>query len=338
MKPTVGVLLGDPCGVGPELVAKLLAEPETRDLANVVVIGDLRVFRMGEAAARLSVPVRVITDVGEVDFASDGAVFLDFPTIDPAEVTPGRATAAGGRSVYATLKEAVRLARAGAIEGFCFAPYNKYALKLGGAATGDEHILFAEELGYDGPRCELNVLDDLWTTRVTSHVPLKDVAAAITGERIVLMTHLANDTLVQAGVAAPRVAVCALNPHAGDGGLFGREEIDVIAPAVKRARAEGIDADGPFPADTIFVKARDGHYDAVVTMYHDQGQIAMKLMGFGRGVTVSGGLPIPITTPASGTAFDIVGQGIAEVEGTRRAFRLLCRMAAGKRERDASRR
>jgi 4-hydroxythreonine-4-phosphate dehydrogenase len=327
MKPTIGVLLGDPCGVGPELVAKLLAEPDLGERANVVVIGDLRVFRMGEAAAGLSVPLHVIDDIGDADFQGGATVFVDFPTIDPSEVTPGRATAAGGRSVYETLKEAIRLARDGAIDGFCFAPYNKYALTLGGAPTGDEHILFAQELGYDGPRCELNVLGDLWTTRVTSHVPIKEVAEKITTERVLLMPRLASDTLAAAGVETPRVAVCALNPHAGDGGLFGREEIDVIAPAVERAKAEGISADGPFPSDTVFLKARDGDYDAVVTMYHDQGQIAMKLMGFGRGVTVSGGLPIPITTPASGTAFDIVGRGIATVEGTRQAFLLVCRLA-----------
>jgi 4-hydroxythreonine-4-phosphate dehydrogenase len=125
----------------------------------------------------------------------------------------------------------------------------------------------------------------------------------------------------------PTIAVAALNPHAGDGGMFGREEIDVIAPTIETAKAEGIDAHGPFAADTIFVKARDGNFDAVVTMYHDQGQIAMKLMGFSRGVTVSGGLPVPITTPASGTAFDIVGKGIANAEGLRQAFFLLCKMA-----------
>ena len=329
MKPTIGVLLGDPNGVGPELAVKLLAESEVRERANVVVIGDLHLLRMGEKVTAMTVPLQIVKDIAEARFDGDSVVFVDFPSIDPSEVTPGQATAAGGRSVYAVLKEAIRLARAGAIDGVCFAPYNKFAIKLGGAATGDEHILFAEELEYDGPRCELNVLDDLWTTRVTSHIPLEEVAERITTERVHLMTHLANDTLLAAGFARPRIAVCALNPHAGDGGQFGRQEIDVIAPAVERAKADGIAADGPFPADTIFLRARDGHYDAVVTMYHDQGQIAMKMMGFGRGVTVSGGLPIPITTPASGTAFDIVGQGIATAEGTRRAFFLVCKMAEG---------
>ena len=331
MKPTIGVLLGDPNGVGPELAVKLLAEGDVRERANVVVIGDLHLLRMGEKVAGMTVPLQIVENIAEARFDGDHVVFVDFPSIEPSEVTPGKATAAGGRSVYAVIKETIRLARAGAIHGFCFAPFNKHAIKLSGAPTGDEHILFAEELEYDGPRCELNVLDGLWTTRVTSHIAIKDVAPRVTTERIQLMTRLAHDTLFSAGFEKPRIAVCALNPHGGDGGQFGREEIDVIGPAVELSKAEGIDAQGPFPADTVFLKARDGHFDGVVTMYHDQGQVAMKLMGFGRGITVSGGLPIPITTPASGTAFDIVGKGIATADGTRGAFFLVCKMAEAKK-------
>ena len=331
MKPTIGILLGDPSGVGLELSAKLLAEKEARERSNVVVIGDLRHLRKGEEIAGVSVPIRIVGDVAAADFERDTVAFIDFPTIDPADVPVGEASAEGGRSVYATIKEAIRLARAGAIDGFCFAPFNKFAIKLGGAPHGDEHVLFAMELEFDGPRCELNVLDNLWTTRVTSHIPLKDVAEHVTVERICDMTRLARDTLVSAGFARPRIAVCALNPHAGDGGQFGREEIDVIGPAIERSKGEGIAAAGPFPSDTVFVKARAGEFDAVVTMYHDQGQVAMKLMGFGRGVTVSGGLPIPITTPASGTAYDIVGKGIATPDGMRAAYELVCTMAAAKK-------
>jgi 4-hydroxythreonine-4-phosphate dehydrogenase len=336
MKPVVGVLLGDPNGVGPELAAKLLAAAKTRAAARVLAIGDLGVFRAGAAVAGVEIPLNAIEDAASATFDPAVLDFLSVPTIAPEEVTPGRAGAAGGRSVYETVKVAVALAKAGDIDGFCFAPMNKGALKAGGSPHGDEHILFAELLGYDGPYCEHNVLGDLWTTRATSHIPLKDVAGNITTGRVLEMTRLAHRTLSGAGYGAPRIAVCALNPHGGDGGLFGREEIDVIAPAVEAARAEGIAAQGPFPADTVFLKARDGAYDAVVTMYHDQGQIAMKLMGFGSGVTVSGGLPVPIATPASGTAFDIVGKGVASAEGMRQAFLLVCRMAATKKARDAA--
>jgi 4-phospho-D-threonate 3-dehydrogenase / 4-phospho-D-erythronate 3-dehydrogenase len=178
------------------------------------------------------------------------------------------------------------------------------------------------------------VLDGLWTTRVTSHVVLKDVPALITRERILAAIDLAHTTLRDGGTASPRIAVCGLNPHNGDDGSFGREEIEVIGPAVEEARARGYPVTGPFPADTIFLKASD--FDAIVTMYHDQGQIAMKLMGFSRGVTVHGGLPIPIATPAHGTAFDIYGKGSAEIGATQAAFDICVAMAAGRRQRVAA--
>ena len=329
----IGVLLGDPNGIGPELAAKLLAAEDVRARAKILVIGDHRVFEMGAKVASVDIPHRVIGDKSEIAF-SDAIEFLDIPSISPQDVTPGVATAAGGKSVLIAARAALGLARDGIIDGFCFAPMNKKALALGGSPFADEHELFAHELGHDGPYCEHNVLGDLWTVRVCSHVPVKDIPQYITEDRICTMAALAHRTLSGAGVAAPRIAVCALNPHGGDGGLFGREEIDIIAPAVARVRDQGIDAQGPYPADTVFLRARDGDFDAVVTMYHDQGQIAMKLMGFSRGVTVSGGLPVPIATPASGTAFDIVGQGIATVDGLREAFFLTCRMAAHRRARD----
>jgi 4-hydroxythreonine-4-phosphate dehydrogenase len=339
MKPRIGVLLGDPNGIGPELALKLLAVEEVRARADIVVIGDEHVFRAGEKIARVSVPIAVTGDIAEASFGAGETVFLDMKAIEAHEVTPGEATAAGGRSAYESLKAAIALAKSGAIDGFCFAPLNKHALKLGGSPHADEHVLFAELLGHTGAYCEHNVLcdpkgdprGDLWTVRVTSHIPLADVASQVTTERILAITRLARDTLTGAGIEAPRIAVCALNPHAGDGGMFGREEIDVIAPAVALAKADGIAADGPYPADTIFRRARDGAWDAVVTMYHDQGQIAMKLMGFERGITVSGGLPVPIATPASGTAFDITGQGIGNAEGLRQAFEMVCRMAETRR-------
>jgi 4-hydroxythreonine-4-phosphate dehydrogenase len=194
---------------------------------------------------------------------------------------------------------------------------------------------FAEALGWTGPCVEFNVLEDLWTSRITSHVPLKDVSGLLTIDSVAEGIGLLCRGLQSAGKAKPRLAVCGFNPHNGDGGNFGREEIDVIAPGVKRAAERGWPADGPFPADTIFVRAlkkdAGGPYDGIVTMYHDQGQIAMKLMGFERGVTVQGGLPIPITTPAHGTAYDIAGQGKASVGAMRNAFALAVRMGEARR-------
>jgi 4-hydroxythreonine-4-phosphate dehydrogenase len=185
----------------------------------------------------------------------------------------------------------------------------------------------ADCLEWKGHISEINVLDNLWTSRVTSHLGLAQVSALITKEGVYKAIALIHGALHIAGVKEPRLAVAALNPHGGEGGLFGREEMDAITPGIEQARSEGIQAQGPFPADTIFLRVRGGAYDAVVSMYHDQGQIAMKLMGFERGVTVQGGLPVPITTPAHGTAFDIAGQGKANPQGLWQAFVLASRMA-----------
>jgi 4-hydroxythreonine-4-phosphate dehydrogenase len=200
-------------------------------------------------------------------------------------------------------------------------------MHLGGSPFPDELHLMADRLGWTGYVSEINVLENLWTSRVTSHVGLRTVSGSITKQGVLDAIGLIHGTLQRAGVAAPRLAVAALNPHGGEGGLFGREEIDEIAPAVAEAKARGVDVSGPFPADTIFLRAKKGLCDAIVSMYHDQGQIAMKLMGFDRGVTVQGGLPLPVTTPAHGTAFDIAGQGKADPTGLWNAYQIGCRMA-----------
>ncbi len=171
----------------------------------------------------------------------------------------------------------------------------------------------------------------MWNARVTSHVPLRAVADLLSVERIVEAITLADRTLKEAGFQAPRIAVAAINPHAGDGGQIGREEIEVIAPAVEQARALGIQADGPFPSDTLYIRVRDKQYDCAVSMYHDQGQIAIKLLGFHMGVSVLGGLPFPVATPAHGTAFDIAGANKARLEPSRRAFLMVCDMAENRR-------
>jgi len=204
----------------------------------------------------------------------------------------------------------------------CFTPFNKQAMRLADASYDDEIGFTAGVLGTTGTATEFNILDGLWNARVTSHVPMAQMPALLTVERIVGALELAATALRAAGFLPPRIAVAALNPHAGDGGNFGREEIDIIEPAVRAAQAKGIGCEGPFPADTVFVRARRGDYDAVLTMYHDQGQIAMKLMGFDRGVTLLGGFAFPICTPAHGTAYDIAGRGIANLGAPRAAVLL----------------
>ena len=326
MTPRIGLVLGDPAGIGPELIAKLLARAD-RPRSRVVIVGDLWLLREGEASAGVSLDLQVVSALEEADLDADVPVFVEHASIDPTQRVRGEANAASGRSALGCLRRALDLAQAGSIHALTFAPLNKQAMHLAGYGYDDELHWFAHELDYHGHCGELNVLENLWTSRVTSHVALREAPALIDTDGIVAAVRLVDDSLKAAGVEHPRVAVAGLNPHAGDGGIFGREEIEIIAPAVERARALGIAAEGPYPADTVFVRARDGHHDAVVTMYHDQGQIAMKLMGFERGVTVQGGLPIPITTPAHGTAYDIVGKGIANDSAMCQAFVIACRMA-----------
>lgn len=312
MKPRVGLLLGDRNGIGPEIAAKLLAQPETHEETETVLIAEPGVYRAGQAAARVEI------DEG-FEFHS-----LDAPAND---TNVGTATAAAGKEVLGALTQAANLASAGKIDGFVFAPLNKQAMHLAGLGFEDEMQFLKSHLNFDGEVGELNVLDTLWTSRVTSHVAIRHVADHITEDGIVRAVGLLDRSLRDSGIAEPRLAVAALNPHAGDGGNFGREEIDVIEPAVARAAEKGAVVEGPYPPDTIFVRARDGAYDGVVTMYHDQGQIAMKLMGFGSGITVLGGLPFPVTTPAHGTAYDIAGRGEADPTALIAAWRTCTRMA-----------
>ena len=335
--PVVALTLGDPAGIGAELIARLLAKPETTQLANVVLVGDPWLWRDGQRIAGVEPAVEPIASLDAVRGRADTskAAFLAVDTIDPAVVKRSTAQPENGRSVLTVLDRCMDATLAGHVDAICFAPLNKQAMKIGGMTHEDELHHFAEHLGVKGYFCEFNTLGDLWTARISSHVPLKDAAGYLSVERIEQASELIYRSLLASGVEAPKVAIAAFNPHGGDGGVCGREEIDIIAPAVEKLRArDWPTADpfhGPFPADTIFLKAQAGDYQAIVTMYHDQGQIAIKLLGFSRGVTVQGGLPIPITTPAHGTAYDIAGQGVASVEATWQAFRIAARMGRAHR-------
>ncbi|MEO8409830.1 MAG: 4-hydroxythreonine-4-phosphate dehydrogenase PdxA, partial [Propionivibrio sp.] len=246
----------------------------------------------------------------------------------PEDVKRGEATPEGGAFALENFRRALLLAHGGQADAVCFTPFNKKAMRYVYAGYDDELRFVSEVIGFTGPAREFNVLDNLWNARVTSHIPLSEVAAAITVDGILAEMALTDRCLRDAGIADPRIAVAGLNPHAGDGGNFGQEEIEIIEPAVKIGVERGFNVSGPYPADTVYVRARNGAFDAVLTMYHDQGQIAMKLMGFDRGVTLLGGLPFPVCTPAHGTAYDIAGRGIANIGASRAALLLAAHMAA----------
>lgn len=327
-KTRIAMVLGDPAGIGPELIARLLADAQVRSQAQVILIADEGEMRRGMDIAGLEFPYRQVESLDELIFTDEVPLFYNFRGETSGEFARSEASVMGGRYCLDTLKLAVESTAAGRTDAVLFGPLNKTSLHMAGMAHNDELHWFAELLGFDGPFCEFNVMDNLWTSRVTSHVALSAVPAMISHDRVVQAIELIDTALKRNGLERPRIGVCGLNPHNGDNGSFGREELDIIGPAVRTAQAQGIAAEGPYPGDTIFLKVQGdaSAFDAVVTMYHDQGQIAIKLMGFSRGVTVQGGLPIPITTPAHGTAFDIAGQGKANPGAIRQAFEIACRM------------
>ena len=325
--PTIALFTGDPAGVGPELVAKVLATPAALPAARLVVIGQQAGLAEAARAAGTALDLPAVAAAN----ARNGAAAiarLEWGGWAAPAFSRGVANADNGAFMLAALRVALDLAVAGQVDAVCFAPLNKAALRAGGMVEEDELRWFAQVLGHRGACGEFNVLESLWTSRVTSHVPLRDVPDLLSAEKVAEAIGTLDDALRRAGNAAPRIGVCGLNPHNGDNGNFGREEIDVIAPGIRLAAQHGHAADGPYPADTIFVRAINGMFDGIVTMYHDQGQIAMKLMGFERGVTVQGGLPVAITTPAHGTAYDIAGRGIANPQALINALAIAARMGA----------
>lgn len=324
-KPLIAILLGDPSGIGPELISKLLKEKLNK--VNIVIIGEKKIAEAGDKIAKIKTNYNLIKEITEIEPNSEKINFIDISKGNNRLYDLGKCSANSGLSVLESLKYSLNLGKKKLIDGILFGPFNKASMQMAGSKHEDELHLMAEELSLKNYFCELNFLNNFWTSRVTSHVGLKNVASMVSKNSVLQPIILINNTLKKAGIKKPRIAVCGINPHAGDGGLFGNEEIEIIEPAIKEARNSGIDAKGPYPADTIFIKAyKNKEFDALVTMYHDQGQIAMKLIGFDKGVTVQGGLPFPIITPAHGTAFDIAGKGIADPGATLEAFKLICKM------------
>ncbi len=317
MPPTrIGLVLGDPGGVGPELIAKVLAGRVETDRSRFVVIGSAAALAAGAEIAGVSLS-RFMTRTR----------MIEIPTDDLGPLRVGEATREAGEFTLRSLRAAVAAVQADEIDAIVYAPLNKHAMKLAGFSEIDEMHYLATLFGCRSFFSELNQLDGFWTTRVTSHVPLRDVASLITERRVIEATMLGVETMRRAGVARPRIAVAGLNPHAGDGGTIGREEIEIIAPAVTSMRALGYDIQGPASPDTVFLGVRNGMVDLVVTMYHDQGQIALKSLGFERVVTILGGLPVPAITASSGSAYDIAGRNVANPEALLHACDLACRLA-----------
>jgi len=331
-RPVVALAMGDPAGISPELTAMLLALPEAAETARIVVFGDRRILDRGAREAGVTLDLQ---DAASADALPAGSrhVMIDGRHLAVEDVARGEATLAGGTFATTNFRAALEMAHSGRADAVVFTPFNKQAMRHAYEGYDDEIRFVVDVTGFAGKVREFNVLEKVWNARVTSHIPLKEVSNHLSVEAILAEVKLTHDCLKQSGIERPRIAINGLNPHAGDGGAFGREEIEIIEPAVQAAKDAGYEVDGPFPADTVFLRAFKEGWHAVLTMYHDQGQIAMKLIGFDKGVTMMGGLPFPLCTPAHGTAYDIAGKGIADIGATREAFRLAVRMANQQRSR-----
>ena len=322
-KKNIALLLGDPSGIGPELISKLLTQNELSD-ANITIIGEKNILNAGDKISGNNSDLEIVTDFDEINFDKKNKYFLDISKGNNKDYNLSECSAESGETVLNALNLALELAKEKKIDAINFGPFNKTSLKLGGCKFDDELHHMADKLNVKSFFCEFNVVDNFWTARVTSHIPIKEVPEHIKKDKIMKPIKLINEAMKLNGIENPRVAVQALNPHAE----FGNEEKDEIIPAIEEAKKLGINADGPLPCDTSFITAfKNKNHDCIVGMYHDALQSGLKAFGFDRGVTVQGGLPIPITTPAHGTAFDIAGKNQANLEPTLQSFKIALRMA-----------
>ncbi|WP_119071235.1 4-hydroxythreonine-4-phosphate dehydrogenase PdxA [Rubrobacter indicoceani] len=325
----IGLTMGDPAGIGPEIIAKSFAEDGFASGCRAVVIGDEAVMTRTVGELGLPLGLNVVSHPREAAFKKG---YLDLVPVGalPGDLPVGRLDARCGRAAYGYVERAATLALEGSIAAVCTAPLNKEAMHLGGIRyAGHTEILAGLTATED--YAMMLVAPDLRVIHVSTHVSLGEAILRATEARERTVIRLAHETLRRIGVENPRVAVAGINPHAGENGLFGREEIEAIAPAIEAARGDGIDASGPWSADTVFGRARRGDFDIVVVQYHDQGHIPVKLLGFEKGVNVTVGLPFFRTSVDHGTAFDIAGEGVADPSSLLAALDLADRLAGSQK-------
>ncbi len=320
MEPLVAVTMGDPAGVGPEIIARTFAEPDFTERNRALVIGDVTILERAAKLLDLSLRVNPITA------PEDGRYEPGVMDVIPASALPedlpfGKLDAGAGAAAFEYVRRSIELAMDGSVAAVATAPLNKEAMHLGGHEYPGHTEILAELTGTEDYAMML-VAEDLRVIHVSTHVALREAIERATPERELAVIHLAYDALKKLGVEQPRIAVAGLNPHAGENGLFGTEDAETIRPAVERAVEEGLDASGPHPPDTVFSQAKKGRFDIVVVQYHDQGHIPIKLLGFETGVNVTVGLPFFRTSVDHGTAFDIAGTGKADHSSMKAALDL----------------
>jgi 4-hydroxythreonine-4-phosphate dehydrogenase len=335
-KPKIAITLGDPAGIGPEIIVGAWSNAAVHDFCAPLVIGHPGVLQRAVELLKSPARVVVIDTPDKARAARDVIPCLPAGSDDAAATGAGKIDPRGGQAAYDALITAARLALDRQVDAITTAPLSKAALHLAGHNYPGHTELLAELCGvpevammlYLGPGGEVRGSAGLAIVHVTLHMALANVFAALSSEAVLSKARLVSQFMQRMKDALPRVGVCALNPHAGEDGLFGNEEATIIAPAVELGKREGHDLTGPLPADTLIRRARDGEFDAVVAMYHDQGHIAMKLLAMHRAVNVTLGLPIVRTSVAHGTAFDLAGQGRAESAGMVEALRVAAKLVA----------
>ena len=328
MKPIVGITMGDAAGVGPEIIAKALSTEDVFHICRPLVIGDADAMKEGVKTACLQLEIHPIRSASEGKFQYGIIDIIDLGNIRIEELEMGRPQPMAGKAAVEFVQKAVELALAGKIHAVATAPMNKMAVNMAGYKFVGHTELIAELTGTKN-YCMMLVAEDLRVIHVTTHVSLREACDLIEKDRVLAAIRLAHQALKDLGFSNPRIAVAGLNPHAGEGGLFGREEIEKIRPAVEDAKELGVDVSGPYSADTVFLRAKNGEFDVVVAMYHDQGHIPVKMLGFESGVNVSLGMPIVRTSVDHGTAYRRAGLrlGTADPRSLAEAIKLAAKIA-----------
>ncbi|MDE2180625.1 MAG: 4-hydroxythreonine-4-phosphate dehydrogenase PdxA [candidate division NC10 bacterium] len=325
-RPFFGLTIGDPAGIGPEIVAKAVTQEEVRAACRPLIIGEAGIMRRAVRLCRLDLHVRSIGSPAEITGDPGSLEVLDLKNIDTASYPSGVLAPHCGRAAVEYLNKAIDLTIARTLDGVITGPLNKEAMAQAGFKYDGQTELFAERTGVKD-YAMLLVVGRMRVLHVSTHTSLRTACDKVKQARVLTVIRLAHQVLCNLGSRQKRIGVAGLNPHAGENGRFGREEIEEIAPAVETAKTEGIRASGPFPPDTLFHRHKLGDFDAVVAMYHDQGHIPLKLIGFHRGVNVTVGLPIIRTSVDHGTAFDIAGTGTANPRSLVEAILLATKFA-----------
>ena len=341
MKPVIGITMGDPAGIGPEIIVKALANPALYESCKPLVFADAQVMQNAVAIAGIDLQINSVSGIKDANFGYGIIDVVDLKNVDIKSLEYGKVSANAGNAAFESIRKVIDSAMKGEIDATVTAPINKESINLAGHHFSGHTEIYAHFT--DTRKYAMLLADDsLRVIHATTHVPLREACNLITKERIIDVVSLLNDACIRFGIENPKIGIAGLNPHAGDGGLFGNEEIDIITPAVQQSKSLGYCVEGPVPPDTLFSKAIQGKYDGCVAMYHDQGHIPFKLLGFKwnnktqtmdsvKGVNITLGLPIIRTSVDHGTAFEIAGKGIASADAMAIAIEYAVKMAINKK-------